>query len=137
VVCALCLYTITQEIQELRHADDSSNSGENHLAIERAMSELKEAIASVDVEFEAINTALTPVLESVKALTNADTAQMNEHEPLLRKHAVLLSEWKAIHQEVSRLHNELQEDQLLVRFRTAVDQVSLFNLSFGRKLIWM
>ncbi|QRW16838.1 hypothetical protein RhiXN_04840 [Rhizoctonia solani] len=85
------------EIQELRHAEESNNSGENHLAIERAMSDLKEAVALVDI---------------------------NEHEPVLRKHAALSADWQAVHQEVSRLHNELQEDQLLVRFRTAVEQAA-------------
>ncbi|KAB5589598.1 hypothetical protein CTheo_6966 [Ceratobasidium theobromae] len=112
------------EIQELRHADDSNNSGETHLAIERAMTELKQAMTSVDVEFEEIHTVLAPALEAVKTLPNSDADQMSEHEPVLRKHAALLAEWNAVNQEVSRLHNELQEDQLLVRFRTAVDQAA-------------
>ncbi|CAE6412357.1 hypothetical protein RSOLAG1IB_07672 [Rhizoctonia solani AG-1 IB] len=109
------------EIQELRHAEESNNSGENHLAIERAMSELKEAVALVDVEFGEINAALAPVLNRA-----ADTTaiQINEHEPVLRKHAALSAEWQAVLQDVSRLHNELQEDQLLVRFRTAVEQAA-------------
>ncbi|CAE6500177.1 unnamed protein product [Rhizoctonia solani] len=112
------------EIQELRHAEESSNSGDHHLAIERAMSDLKETIATVDVEFEEINAALAPVLNHVQTPNNAVQGQFDEHEPVLRKHATLLAEWQAIHQEVSRLHNELQEDQLLVRFRTAVEQAA-------------
>lgn len=135
MVCAHCLYTITQEIQELRHADDSNNSGETHLAIERAMTELKQAMTSVDVEFEEIHTVLAPALEAVKTLPNSDADQMSEHEPVLRKHAALLAEWNTVNQEVSRLHNELQEDQLLVRFRTAVDQVSKSHASFSCTLI--
>ncbi|KAG8751470.1 hypothetical protein FRC11_009350, partial [Ceratobasidium sp. 423] len=112
------------EIQELRHAEESSNSGDHHLAIERAMSDLKETIATVDVEFEEINSALAPALNHVQTPNSAGEGQINEHEPVLRKHATLLAEWQAIHQEVSRLHNELQEDQLLVRFRTAVEQAA-------------
>ncbi|KAF8705336.1 Peptidase C14, partial [Rhizoctonia solani] len=109
------------EIQELRHAEESNNSGENHLAIERAMSDLKEAVALVDVEFGEINANLAPVLQHAADPT---AAQINEHEPVLRKHAALSADWQAVHQEVSRLHNELQEDQLLVRFRTAVEQAA-------------
>jgi hypothetical protein len=88
------------------------------------MSELKEAVALVDVEFGEINAALAPVLNRA-----ADTTaiQINEHEPVLRKHAALSAEWQAVLQDVSRLHNELQEDQLLVRFRTAVEQVMLLD----------
>ncbi|CAE6413910.1 unnamed protein product [Rhizoctonia solani] len=109
------------EIQELRHAEESNNSGENHLAIEHAMSELKEAVALVDVEFEEINATLAPVFNRAADTT---AVQINEYEPVLRKHATLSAEWQAVHQDVSRLHNELQEDQLLVRFRTAVEQAA-------------
>ncbi|KAJ1306522.1 hypothetical protein OPQ81_007523 [Rhizoctonia solani] len=112
------------EIQELRHAEDSSNSGENHLAIEQAMSDLKQAVATVDAEFEEINATLAPVLNHIDTPSNTAAGQINEHEPVLRKHAALLGEWQAVHQDVSRLHNELQEDQLLVRFRTAVEQAA-------------
>ncbi|CAE6518642.1 unnamed protein product [Rhizoctonia solani] len=112
------------EIQELRHAEDSGNSGETHLAIERALSDLKQAVSLVDAELAEINTTLAPVLNHVQTPTKAATNHINEHEPVLRKHAALSAEWQAVHQEVSRLHNELQEDQLLVRFRTAVEQAA-------------
>ncbi|KDN43222.1 hypothetical protein RSAG8_06189, partial [Rhizoctonia solani AG-8 WAC10335] len=113
------------EIQELRHAEDSGNSGENDLAIERALSDLKQAVALVDAEFAEINAVpLAPVLNHVHTPARAAADQINEHEPVLRKHAALSAEWQAVHQEVSRLHNELQEDQLLVRFRTAVEQAA-------------
>ncbi|KAH7335586.1 hypothetical protein B0J17DRAFT_81112 [Rhizoctonia solani] len=112
------------EIQELRHAEESSNSGESHLAIERAMSGLKQSLASVDAEFEEINAALAPILNHAQTPTSTAAGPISEHEPVLRKHAALLAEWRAVHEDVSRLHNELQEDQLLVRFRTAVEQAA-------------
>lgn len=135
MVCVLCLYTITQEIQELRHVDDSISSGDASLAIERALGGLMESIMSVSSSLEEVNTAMAPLLESVKTPTQGQAAQWNEHEPVLRKHASLLAEWQTVQVEVSRLRSELQEDQLLVRFRTAVDQVCLLSLATGLWLI--
>ncbi|KAG8691769.1 hypothetical protein FRC08_010091 [Ceratobasidium sp. 394] len=112
------------EIQELRHVDDSVSSGDASLAIERALGGLMESIVSVGSSLEEVNKAVAPAMESVKTPTEGEAAQLNEHEPILRKHAALLSEWQNVQSDVSRLRSELQEDQLLVRFRTAVDQAA-------------
>ncbi|KAG8746199.1 hypothetical protein FRC10_005715 [Ceratobasidium sp. 414] len=112
------------EIQELRHVDDSVSSGDASLAIERALGGLMESIVSVGSSLEEVNKAVSPAMESVKTPTEGGVAHMNEHEPILRKHAALLSEWQNVQSDVSRLRSELQEDQLLVRFRTAVDQAA-------------
>ncbi|KAG9119356.1 hypothetical protein FRC07_005658, partial [Ceratobasidium sp. 392] len=112
------------EIQELRHVDDSVSSGDASLAIERALGGLMESIVSVGSSLEEVNKAMAPVMESVKTPTEGEATQMNEHEPILRKHAALLLEWQNVQSDVSRLRSELQEDQLLVRFRTAVDQAA-------------
>ncbi|QRV88630.1 hypothetical protein RhiJN_16648 [Ceratobasidium sp. AG-Ba] len=112
------------EIQELRHVDDSVSSGDASLAIERALAGLMESIVSVGSSLEEVNKAMAPAMEAVKTSTEGQAAQINEHEPVLRKHAALLSEWQNIQSDVSRLRSELQEDQLLVRFRTAVDQAA-------------
>lgn len=84
-----------------------------------------ESVVSVSSSLDEVNSALAPVLESVKTPTQGEgqAHQFNEHESILRKHASLLAEWQAVQVEVSRLRSELQEDQLLVRFRTAVEQV--------------
>ncbi|KAG9090483.1 hypothetical protein FRC06_001035 [Ceratobasidium sp. 370] len=112
------------EIQELRHVDDSVSSGDASLAIERALGGLMESIMSVGSSLEEVNKAMAPAMESVKTPAEGEATRMNEHEPILRKHAALLSEWQNVQSDVSRLRSELQEDQLLVRFRTAVDQAA-------------
>ncbi|KAF8596738.1 hypothetical protein BDV93DRAFT_527855 [Ceratobasidium sp. AG-I] len=113
------------EIQELRHVDDSVSSGDASLAIERALAALMESIVSVSSSLDEVNAAVAPVLESVKTPTQEGQAnRLNEHESVLRKHASLLAEWQTVQVEVSRLRSELQEDQLLVRFRTAVEQAA-------------
>lgn len=84
-----------------------------------------ESVVSVGSSLDEVNAALAPVLESVKTPTQEEgqASRLNEQESVLRKHASLLAEWQTVQVEVSRLRSELQEDQLLIRFRTAVEQV--------------
>ncbi len=87
------------------------------------MASLDERLESVSQSIKSVNVSLTPLLESIKTPTQAQTQQeSSEDAMILRKHATMLSEWEAVQKDSQVLREELKEDKWLTVFRTVTDQ---------------
>jgi hypothetical protein len=83
---------------------------------------LNERLESVAQGMKSMLETLTPILDSPKSSSAADSLDPAEKAIIIRKHATLVAEWEAVQDESEVLREELKEDKWLTVFRTVTDQ---------------
>jgi hypothetical protein len=113
------LLTKPSEIQELRHKSQSSGDAAATTVV------IDKALMTLDERLEAVAHGMKSVSESVAPFQNEpnDTPD-SEQATLVRKHAVLVTEWDAVQNETDVLREELKEDKWLTVFRTVTEQAA-------------
>jgi len=111
------LLTNPAEIQELRHKSQSSDDAAATTVV------IDKALMTLDERLEAVAHGMKSVSESVAPFQSesCDTPD-SEQATLIRKHAVLVTEWDAVQNETDVLREELKEDKWLTVFRTVTEQ---------------
>ncbi|KAG0709405.1 hypothetical protein DFH29DRAFT_978910 [Suillus ampliporus] len=105
------------EIQELRHKSQSSGDAAATTVV------IDKALMTLDERLEAVAHGMKSVSESVAPFQNqANDTPDSEQAILIRKHAVLVTEWEAVQNETDVLREELKEDKWLTVFRTVTEQ---------------
>ncbi|KAG1725723.1 hypothetical protein EDB19DRAFT_1833673 [Suillus lakei] len=105
------------EIQELRHKSQSSGDAAATTAV------IDKALMTLDERLEAVAHGMTSVSESVAPFQNQpNSTPDSEQAVLVRKHAVLVTEWEAVQNDTDVLREELKEDKWLTVFRTVTEQ---------------
>ncbi|KAG1719309.1 uncharacterized protein EDB91DRAFT_1181589 [Suillus paluster] len=105
------------EIQELRHKSQSSGDAAATTIV------IDKALVTLDERLEAVAHGMKSVSESVAPFQNqANDAPDSEQAILIRKHAVLVTEWESVQSETDVLREELKEDKWLTVFRTVTEQ---------------
>ncbi|OAX36139.1 hypothetical protein K503DRAFT_772812 [Rhizopogon vinicolor AM-OR11-026] len=105
------------EIQELRHKSQSSGDAAATTVV------IDKALMTLDERLEAVADGMKSVSESVSPFQNELNDSMDsEQAVLVRKHAVLVTEWDAVQNETDVLREELKEDKWLTVFRTVTEQ---------------
>jgi hypothetical protein len=78
---------------------------------------------TLDERLEAVAHGMKSVSESVTPFQNqSDGIPDSEQVVLVRKHAVLVTEWEAVQNDTDVLREELKEDKWLTVFRTVTEQ---------------
>ncbi|KAG2075664.1 hypothetical protein BDR04DRAFT_1091241 [Suillus decipiens] len=105
------------EIQELRHKSQSSGDAATTTVV------IDKALMTLDERLEAVAYGMKSVSESVTPFQNQPNGTPDsEQAVLLRKHAVLVTEWEAVQNDTDVLREELKEDKWLTVFRTVTEQ---------------
>ncbi|KIK48291.1 hypothetical protein CY34DRAFT_798398 [Suillus luteus UH-Slu-Lm8-n1] len=105
------------EIQELRHKSQSSGDAAATTVV------IDKALMTLDERLEAVAHGMKSVSESVTPFQNqSDGIPDSEQVVLVRKHAVLVTEWEAVQNDTDVLREELKEDKWLTVFRTVTEQ---------------
>lgn len=105
------------EIQELRHKSQSSGDAAATTVV------IDKALMTLDERLEAVAHGMKSVSESVTPFQNqSDGIPDSEQAVLVRKHAVLVTEWEAVQNDTDVLREELKEDKWLTVFRTVTEQ---------------
>ncbi|KAG1907905.1 uncharacterized protein F5891DRAFT_219537 [Suillus fuscotomentosus] len=106
------------EIQELRHKSQSSGDAAATTIV------IDKALMTLDERLEAVAHGMKSVSESVIPFQNQSngTTPDSEQVVLVRKHAVLVTEWEAVQSDTDVLREELKEDKWLTVFRTVTEQ---------------
>lgn len=111
------LPTQSLEIQELRHKSQSSGDAAATTVV------IDKALMTLDERLEAVAHGMKSVSESVTPFQNqSDGIPDSEQVVLVRKHAVLVTEWEAVQNDTDVLREELKEDKWLTVFRTVTEQ---------------
>ncbi|KAJ8586030.1 hypothetical protein M405DRAFT_744271, partial [Rhizopogon salebrosus TDB-379] len=108
------------EIQELRHKSQISGDAAATTVV------IDKALMNLDERLEAVADGMKSVSESVAPLQNHNDTVIDtphsEQAALVRKHAVLVTEWETVQNETDVLREELKEDKWLTVFRTVTEQ---------------
>ncbi|KAG2338594.1 hypothetical protein BDR05DRAFT_969029 [Suillus weaverae] len=105
------------EIQELRHKSQSSGDAAATTVV------IDKALMTLDERLEAVACGMKSMSESVTPFQNQpDGTPDSEQVALVRKHAVLVTEWEAVQNDTDVLREELKEDKWLTVFRTVTEQ---------------
>ncbi|KAG2042662.1 hypothetical protein BDR03DRAFT_990337 [Suillus americanus] len=105
------------EIQELRHKSQSSGDATATTVV------IDRALMTLDERLEAVAHGMKSVSESVTPFQNQSNGTPDsEQAVLVRKHAVLVTEWEAVQNDTDVLREELKEDKWLTVFRTVTEQ---------------
>lgn len=83
---------------------------------------LDERLESLSAGMKTVSDSLEPLMQSTATPTVSQTGESNENAMILRKHATLVADWEAVHEESDVLREELKEDKWLTVFRTVTDQ---------------
>jgi hypothetical protein len=115
---ALIRFSLTKpsEIQELRHKSQFSGDAAATTVV------IDKALMNLDERLEAVADGMKSVSESVAPLQNHNDTPHSEQAALVRKHAVLVTEWETVQNETDVLREELKEDKWLTVFRTVTEQ---------------
>lgn len=105
------------EIQELRHKSQYSGDAAATTVV------IDKALMTLDERLEAVAHGMKSVSESVTPFQNQPIGTPDsEQAVLLRKHAVLVTEWETVQSDTDVLREELKEDKWLTVFRTVTEQ---------------
>ncbi|KAG2128580.1 hypothetical protein DEU56DRAFT_819071 [Suillus clintonianus] len=105
------------EIQELRHKSQSSgDAAATTVVIDKALMTLDERLEAVAHGMKSVSDSVSPF-----QIQSNDTPD-SEQAVLVRKHAVLVTEWEAVQNDTDVLREELKEDKWLTVFRTVTEQ---------------
>ncbi|KAG2157699.1 uncharacterized protein EDB93DRAFT_1124182 [Suillus bovinus] len=105
------------EIQELRHKSQSSGDAASTTVV------IDKALMTLDERLEAVAHGMKSVSESIAPCQNQPNGTSDsEQAALVRKHAVLVTEWEAVQSDTDVLREELKEDKWLTVFRTVTEQ---------------
>lgn len=111
------LLTKPSEIQELRHKSQFSGDAAATTVV------IDKALMTLDERLEAVADGMKSVSESVAPFQNEPNGTPDSEEAILvRKHAVLVTEWDDVQGEADVLREELKEDKWLTVFRTVTEQ---------------